>query len=225
VDAVLLSFGRGKPLALGGGGALLHDGPALAAPRRSGGGWGRAASLVATTVLSRPLWFRIPESIPLLGIGETVYDPSFPMEAPFFEWQAALGLRALERFPGEARRRGEHARHLLAAIDGVAGWSASAAARAEGPIRLPLLAPDRHERDRVLVELRRLGVRASRMYPGTLADIAQLRPHLANPAAEIPGARALADRLITLPIYPTLARGDLERVATAFRATARRGAR
>jgi len=178
-------------------------------------------SLVATSILSHPLWFRIPESIPLLGIGETVYDPEFALEAPCFEWQSALGLRALERLPSQVLRRSEHARRLLLSLEECPGWTAPAPARADGPIRLPLLAPDRGERERVVIALRKLGVRASCMYPGTIADIDALRPHLANPDAAIPGARAIAERLLTLPIYPTLAAADLERVGSAFRAALR----
>jgi dTDP-4-amino-4,6-dideoxygalactose transaminase len=63
------------------------------------------------------------------------------------------------------------------------------------------------------------------MYPGSLADIPALRAHLANPGADFPGARAIASRLLTLPVYPTLTEPEVRRIAAAFRgATGRRAA-
>lgn len=206
-------------MALGGGGAILHDGAPLHASNGSTCGWSAAATLAATAVLSRPSWFRIPDALPFLGIGETVYDPDFDMEAPFFHWQAELGLRLLEALPELARRRTEHAARILTAVAEAPGWSVPSPAVAEGPIRLPLLAPDEAHRNRALACLREFGVAASAMYPGTLADIPALRAHLANPDETIPGARAIAGRLLTLPIYPTLSDDDVDRITGALRRT------
>jgi dTDP-4-amino-4,6-dideoxygalactose transaminase len=217
-DAIVLSFGRGKPLALGSGGALLSSGPAGPAPAVRGGGWVEAASLAATVVLSRPGWYRFPESVPALGIGQTVYDPAFPVDRPFHDWQGSLGLRMLEALPALAERRTRHASALAAIVDRASGWSVPVPGRGPGPVRLPLLAPSHAERDRVRRELRRRGVAASEMYPSSIVRIPELRAHLAS-GGRWPGADELADRLLTLPVYPFLRSDDVTAIATAFEAS------
>jgi dTDP-4-amino-4,6-dideoxygalactose transaminase len=54
------------------------------------------------------------------------------------------------------------------------------------------------------------------MYPGTIAEIPALRPHLANPEATIPGAAMLAACLITLPVYPGMTLAQRTRIADAL---------
>ena len=85
-----------------------------------------------------------------------------------------------------------------------------------GPIRLPVCAPDRATRDATVTSLRRLGVTASALYPGTLLDIPELRPHITHAPERMFGAREIADRLLALPVYPTLSDADVERIGTAF---------
>jgi perosamine synthetase len=222
-DAVLLSFGRGKPIALGGGGAVLLDGEApglgLALSR---GGLTHLASLMATALIGGPRTYRIPASIPALGIGATIYDPGFDRDEPLRAWQGRLGVRELRRLPGYRRARQENAAVLIDALRGLpSGWRVLGAAAGDGPIRLPVLGPSAVMRDRALRELERLGVAASRMYPGTLADIPGLAPHLANPTEPVPGAQQLRDALLTLPIYPGLSHRQLLGIAASvLRATA-----
>ncbi len=219
-DALLLSFGRGKPLPLGGGGALLHDATVdVSAPKVQRGGWTAAVALVATSILARPAWYRFHRLAPFLGIGDTVYDPEFDRARPFRAWQAALGTRLIARLPDFRRRRTEHARRLLAAIEGNPKCTIPEPARGEGPIRLPILAENSAARDRIIRALDRRGVSATRMYPGTLLDVPALRPHLVEPRAAFPGAQEVASRLFTLPVYPTLRDGQVEEIAAAFRAT------
>lgn len=222
-DAVLLSFGRGKPLPLGGGGALLHSRSEQAGSPLSGrGGWCGAAKLALTSVLSRPGWYRIPEAMPFLGVGTTIYDPGFDATAPFRRWQERLGETMLQRLPELHELRTRHAQQLSERVSDCAGWSVPAGVQDKSPVRLPVLAPSRAARDQTLSALRRSGISASPIYPGTLAEIPALRPHLANPEVETPGAAVLAARLLTLPVYPTLSKRQLDRIGTAFQEVTRR---
>lgn len=227
-DAVLLSFGRGKPLAIGGGGALLFAGGAPAeanAAATRGGGLGGAAVLLGTLLLARPWLFRFAAALPFLGVGRTVYDPAFPADDALPAWQERLGLELLPRMDALVARRTAHAARLAAALDGLDGWSVPAPGRAPGPLRFPLLAPSRATRDAVLAALARLGVAGSAMYPGTLGDIPELAPHVAGGDADLPGARAIADRLLTLPCYPSLSEAAIDRVAATFRRAVREAGR
>jgi len=221
-DAVLFSFGRGKPLALGGGGAIAHAGKPLAEEKPGEtGGWVDAASLVATTVLGNPLLYRLPASLPFLGIGETVYEPAFETSRGMWAWQERLGSRLASGIPALRERRLANARRLAASVRDAKGFSLPALATDDGPLRLPVLAPSRASRERMLRDLASRGVSASAMYPGTLLDVRALRPHVVNPDAAVRGARELADRLFTLPAYPALKAPEVERIARAFDEAAR----
>lgn len=220
-DAVVLSFGRGKPLPLGAGGALLcHAGYGNGQPLVASGGWPAALSLALTSVLASPRWYRLPEGIPFLGIGATEFDPQFNMEAAFRRWQSRLATKLLPRLPQLIEERSLHASRLAARLDGTPGWTIPRAARSSGPLRFPLLARARELRDKMLAALRRRGVAASRMYPGSLVDIPELRPHLVNGDERFSGARRLADCLLTLPAYPGLTAGDVETICVAFASAA-----
>ncbi|UCF67184.1 MAG: DegT/DnrJ/EryC1/StrS aminotransferase family protein [Acidobacteriota bacterium] len=216
-DAVVLSFGRGKPMALGGGGALLHDNPPEARPEVGAGrNLARGLAFLAALVLSSPRFFRIAAAMPGIGIGETIYDPQFPVNDALSLWQRRLGAKLLAQIDQCERARGEIAAQLRAVVSHQVGWHAPGRCWLKGPIRLPLLAPTRMDRDRVVSALRRDGVYAGPMYPGTLADIQNLRPHLVNPDERLDGARALADRLLTIPVYPMMSRGDVDHVGESL---------
>ncbi len=216
ISARLWSFGRGKPLPLGGGGALVH--PAeweVTTPRSRRGGWSDALALAVTAMLARPALYRLPEALPFLGLGATVYQPAFDMSRPFWTWQRELGSRCFPQLSSWIARRTIAASALAARVAGCRGWVVPAPARAPGPLRFPVLAPDRQSRDVALKALHRQGVAASAMYPGTICQIPALRPHFVNHSDGFPGAESVAARLLTLPVYPTLTAVELERVGRA----------
>jgi dTDP-4-amino-4,6-dideoxygalactose transaminase len=224
-QAAILSFGRGKPLALGSGGAILSHEPIPAG--RTGDAEVTAQgrlSLALSIALSSPRVFRVPAALPWLRLGETIYEPAFRIGVGMKAWKLALGRRALARMESVEKLRGENAARLAAELGGIPGWRIPRFASARGPLRFALLAPDRARRDRFVDSLRRGGVIASAMYPGTLEDIPGLRAHITNAGVPTPGARELADRLVTLPCYPSLGESDLLRIAAvACGAALRRG--
>jgi len=81
-ELAVLSFGRGKGLCAGGGGALLARGArwpsvigalSLAPASR---GWGGLASTFVQWVLGRPSIYWLPSMVPWLHLGEMVYHPA-----------------------------------------------------------------------------------------------------------------------------------------------------
>ena len=215
-DVTLLSFGRGKPIALGGGGALLVHRGHQSDSSLSSSGWLAAGKLAATTLLAQPNLYRLPQSLPFLGIGQTEYDPQFERAGTLYDWQRRLGLLELERYPEMAARRSSHADELIAALAPFPSWKLPALERVRlAPLRLPLLAPDRSSRDRFCERMHTLGVSAVPMYPTALPRIAALRPHLVT-EVDCPGGDELAARLVTLPTYPTLSSVDRRRLVQAL---------
>ena len=183
-----------------------------------------ATRFVAAIVLSDPQVYRLAAALPFLRVGKTVYDPTFSEGRGLHRWQRRLGVQLLERLPAFSAARRANAESLAAIVRRLPGWRVPGPSRFFSPIRLAVLAPDPETRSRMLAALRRDGVGASALYPGTLADIPELAPHLAGGEVTLQGARELASRLLTLPVYPGLPPKEIDRIGAAFEAAAKSNA-
>ncbi|HDZ38856.1 MAG TPA: hypothetical protein ENH62_11300 [Marinobacter sp.] len=233
-DYVILSFGRGKPINLMGGGALLirkDHGERLAlgsvsvldAPpevRLSASAAWRVRRWLFNLLLTPPLYGAM-ERMPLLGIGQTVFHPlgSIGRQSPV-EGLLEAGIE------GFNKRRDITAAYseALVGLTGK-GWaplavecfaeSAREGLVASSPIllRYPLLAPSRQSRDKALLELNRAGIGASAFYGQALPAIEGAGEFVTVAASSFPCACDFADRLITLPTHEDVRNGDVESVA------------
>ncbi len=205
---MVLSFGRGKPVNAGGGGALLSRDSSGAA---GGFGWpdivaqagaglrgaSRALKRVAFNLAIHPSAYGLMRRMPGLAIGETHYRPaSEPMAMDLFTARVLCSATAREpRAPSRAQREFEQAFRGLPA-----GWIDLPHSIVQGAIppllRYALLAPDRAVRDRVLGKLDRFG--ASRFYGCALPDLPGMPP---VESSGIDEARRFADRVLTLPVH------------------------
>lgn len=213
----VLSFGRGKGVTSGRGGALLANddaGSAALAAVRDRLLPGRTSAtepiaLLAQCLLARPSLYGIPASLPFLGLGETVYRR--PRETRGMSAFALGVLRCtLPSADGEAAARRAHAERLLQRL-GVAGKGLEAvrppAGAVPGYLRLPVLAPDPSRTRLGSDAARRLGIMPG--YPAALADLPGFGVRAVNGGAGFPGARRLAASLVTFPTYSLLAERDL----------------
>jgi len=213
----VLSFGRGKPLSGLGGGALVGsagDGPPPAPPRRAGA----LARALAYDVALAPSVFRWLAEIPGLHVGETIFDPSF-RRGPIDGASVCLAAAALAGFDDAARARGARALALARRIESETRF---APLRPRGEAtgvypRLALLAPTAAARAAALAALRAWG--ATAQYPAALDGVTGLRPHLAGPP-HCPGARSLAERILTLPTHGGLHGQGVLRVLATLRSCA-----
>jgi dTDP-4-amino-4,6-dideoxygalactose transaminase len=175
------------------------------------------AKVLAYAALLPPAVYWIPRSVPQLGLGTTPFTTDFPVDhlpAPL----AALALTMLPRLATYNATRASHARELIAGLAGLDGVQVPApVTEATGVyLRLPVIVDPPALRARVLEALGRQGIGATGSYPTSLADVPALRPHLANPDAAFPGARYVADRIVTLPTHPYVGRRDLARTIDAM---------
>lgn len=228
----VLSFGRGKGLNGGGGGALvaataLPDTlPAMHASGRAQPLRAVAVSVAvaaATEYLSHPAVYGAPARVPWLGLGETRYhdahDP-VPLDAA----RATLVTRALLDEPAQLTGRRERAHwydqqladrpdvHLRPVqTPGVSG-------ALRHPVRL---APQYFSSNRE--QFRSLGV--VRVYPRTLDAYPEIaRVLLGGRSRSCPGAALLAAELVTLPTHGYVRRHDQEAVVSLLRESPRRDA-
>ena len=216
-DFSVLSFGRGKGNTSGRGGALLIHG-ARAATAAAGIRAGllrrrRGAEdvmlLAAQWLLARPALYALPSALPFLRLGETVYrepEPARGLSA------AAARVLAVTWPLGEAEgavRKAHAARLLGTRARGLTPPRIPAAAEA-GYLRLPLVASVEARSSAASGEARGLGIMPS--YPKPLCDLAPFAERVLNRDGAFPGARLLAERLVTLPTHGLLDERDLTRL-------------
>ena len=227
-DAMVLSFGRGKPINLMGGGLLLaHESQAqlLAQVRQElpqfdsrYGAVQKLKRLAFNLLLNRWLYGWM-ERLPFLHLGETRFKPL----AAYGLWSVPDGLLAggLAGF----QHRADWATcydHELAFLD-QAGWillPRQLRDKESSPtllLRYPMLAPDRASRDRALQALNAAGIGANALYGASLAETRGTAPHLGNvDPGDFPQACDFADRLITLPTHDGTRLKDIEVIKTVM---------
>lgn len=220
-DLVCLSFGRGKPVSLLGGGALLAGArfsalleslPIAAAiePGRS-----FAVKAAAYNALLRPQLYALLNRNPWMKLGQTTFKPPPVIRAMDRRRQVLLGENAAQYL-----LRPRVVEEMLRGICADSPWverdlAALAGARAGRLLRYPLLCADRSSRDTLWSRLRRAGLGATAMYQQILPDIAGVGAHVTVPAP-LHGARFFADRLLTLPVHGGVTARHLQRLRRAL---------
>jgi dTDP-4-amino-4,6-dideoxygalactose transaminase len=221
-DAGLFSLDKGKNVSAIDGGIVVTGSSAVAsaiqkqldqlpAPPVSEVMAGVAKALVYSVML-RPSLYWIPNRIPQLGLGKTVFSTEFPLERPI-PALTSLAVVMLQHLGEFTAMRQKNAATLIAGLRGMSGIQLVAPRADTVPVylRLPILIPDPEARRRALAELRLAGIGASGSYPAALADVRELGPWVVS-AGPVAGGRQIADRIVTLPTHPLVSATDIERI-------------
>jgi dTDP-4-amino-4,6-dideoxygalactose transaminase len=209
----LLSFGRGKGLTGGRGGALLASGAkyadvvfrVAAGLGHAGRGGGPLAGAAAQWALGRPWLYGLPASIPQLQLGEMVHHEAHEPRA-LSTGAASLVLAALRSAAASRAKRAARAGELTAAIEKSEGLQniTTLPGAVSGYLRLPVLVRDGR------APAPRLGIQPG--YPRTLHEQPEMRPLLIDGQEEQQGALELRKTLVTLPVHERMSARDMERV-------------
>jgi len=209
----VLSFGRGKGVTGGRGGALLVNAAwrggsdeSLLLPAKRGSG--ELAPLLAQWMLARPALYRIPASLPFLALGETVYRPPQRLRRMSSVSSAVVEVTWTER-EAEIARRQRNATTLLEE-PGTSGAIAPIPGARPGWLRLPVLVENPAEPPE-----ESLGV--MRSYPVPLPALPDLN-RSTRPSSDFPGAVTLATRLRTLPTHGMVSESVRARLGAGARA-------
>ena len=222
-DAGLYSLDKGKNVAAIDGGILVTNSDEVAAaldrelsdlpaPGASTSA-GHVAKALVYFALLRPWLYAVPARIPQLGLGRTVFTTDYPLAQadPVLLSLGAVMFARLDEFTAARRARAEA---LITALRGVGGATFVAPAAGASPawLRLPVLLPDATRKQDAIRALVAAGIGATGSYPDCLADVPEVRAHLADPDAPVDGGRAVARRIVTLPTHPFVAQSDLTRI-------------
>lgn len=222
-DATIYSFGRGKPVSVMGGGAVVirHGNLYRSLPAADESGIGRLARwrhgfrVLAYNIAIRPVPFRLLEQLPGFDIGATRYRPLTRLEPVDRAWLELLDAnytryRATRSAAAERIRAAMHDVQRMPVVD--------LPSRLTGPrgdarlLRYPLLLNDRHARDVALSAMRLAGIGASSMYGTPLPEVENM-PEPVRSAGPFPRARDFAERLLTLPSHDGVTGEHVRRMA------------
>lgn len=219
-DLVVLSFGRGKPVNVLGGGALLVDDglevPSVPVAPSDAGAVKDAAKVAIYNALIRPLLYGFAERLPFLGIGLTRYHALDEITAVPPGCKARLPAN-LRRYVSRNLDVQAQWRSALATLDNVLDLPATHGVPSSfALLRYPILMSSKAVRDKVYQELKRAGLGASTMYAQSLPDIDGVHS-LVTMRTQIPCARNFADRLITLPTHDDVDDAVIKRTVDILR--------
>lgn len=224
-DAGLFSFDKGKNVSAIDGGVLVTGSDALATVldeevRKLPLSSSRAsAELVAKALvyfaLLRPWLYWIPNSIPQLQLGTTVFTTDFPLARPRRP-QMALALTMLPHLAEFTAARRARAERLLEGVRGVPYVSPITPVPTGTPVylRLPLLAADEESRNALVRHLNESGIGATGSYPRSIAELPGIQP--APGARPIEAAIDVARRILTLPTHPFVTASDAASMVAAL---------
>jgi dTDP-4-amino-4,6-dideoxygalactose transaminase len=224
-DLVCLSFGRGKPVSLLGGGLLL----VREALSEQLGDWPRSclraaapvsapslrAKMALYNMLLRPQLYALLSRNPLLKLGVTRFKPLAAI-APIDPVRTRLLSANVHRHLQRARDNEARARALLADHPALLDLPLQMASRTRRLLRYPLLCRDDATRDRLWERLRAEGLGATAMYQRTLPLIEGVDGRVA--AGPLPGAESFARRLLTLPLHDGVGERHWQRMGEVLRA-------
>lgn len=210
--AVVLSFGRGKPVNLLGGGGLLLRRPLQLAgdleilqESRAKVAYALRARLF--NLLIHRFSYGVVSRLPGTGLGETRFMPLSEVRYMDAVRQSNLG-NAADRSLATDRWREVVLNRQLAGISGITLPARKLAERANRLLRYPLLLDSVDTRDIALRALNDQGLGASVMYGRPLPEIADVPESIARQSG-FPGAGVFADRLLTLPVHTGVTECDL----------------
>ena len=223
-DYIILSFGRGKPLNLLHGGALIEPVNAVAdhaahAPSNTFRDrlLNSSPAALAFNFLTRPYPYGILSRLPGNSFGRVVYEPlRNPSPLPPSNW-----ARVDAAFHQYQRQRSYDRQIWTPALTewasfGIRPLLPVGSTFEPEPLRLTLLAPDRASRDAVMHRLSRAHLGASRLYGADLSHIAGV-PSEVRDQGPFPHAAALADTLFTLPTHSLISDRIVRQTAACIR--------
>lgn len=219
-DLTVLSFGRGKPVSLLGGGAVIcNSSEMLASLPESSPTPVSAVDQLKFSLKARlynaiisPSLYWLPQSLPFLHLGETHYhalDEIKMLDQQRFHL-LATNIRCYQD-DIMADHRNEMINAMLERHKMVLNLPQECNASFDRRLlRYPVLL-DVDCRDSILHDLRKAGLGASLMYPTSLPKIAGLN-HLLDGSQKFPNAEAFAQGLITLPTHSQISEREIDKI-------------
>lgn len=216
------SLGRGKNVSAGSAGIIVTNNDAVGSAvqqiyrelpqESSSSATATFVSVLATTLMTHPSVYWFPAGLPFLGLGETVFYPDFPVQR-LHPMKVALLTSWKSRLERSNTIRADVAQRW---IRGLALPIVATGTGQKIPwLRLPVLTSTPEDKRSVCRSAQEQGLGISPLYPAPISDIPELRSQFVR--QDFPGARTLAECLVTLPTHGYVSDRDIERTASALK--------
>ncbi|MCW5798366.1 MAG: DegT/DnrJ/EryC1/StrS family aminotransferase [Nitrospira sp.] len=222
-DVSFLSFGRGKNITCGSGGAILTNddriGEALTReyaqlPDESLAGQIKNWLEVAVTqLLINPSRFWFPAGLPFLKLGETKFYTDFSITR-MDSVRAGLLRRWQKRLSCSMASRMDHAEQLRRSVPSHVQTVTPSGRGQSVYLRFPLLMRSKQEKDALCRKSAEQGLGISALYPCAVNQIKELSG--TRSSQQVPESTMIAERLVTLPTHEFVSNGDLVRLCAAL---------
>ena len=220
-DVGFFSLGRGKNITAGSGGVIVTNSDEIAdklskacaeLPEESlAGQVVNGFTVFAMTILIRPRAYWLPATLPFLGLGETIYDPTFPIRR-LDGMRAGLLKTWRRRLEDSNEVRARHADQYLGRFRQEEAQLEPVRQPGTAYLRLPMILPTAAAKQEMCTAGKDLGLGVSALYPAPVSDIPELKAQFQG--QQYPGASVLADRLVTLPVHQYVDERDVVRICT-----------
>lgn len=220
-DAGFYSFGRGKPLSLMHGGLLvtkseevLAEAQAIYLDLNHQGAFPTVRygiTLASYSLLSSPHAYWIPQRLPFLHLGETIFEPEF-LRSEGTQLAGVLAGKMIKSLEQEKEVRQANSEWYSANLSDTP-WVEEVPSTRFPYLRYPLLVKDREMREEFLNLMMSQGTGAALFYPCPLNELPGLKEVLQDETI-YPNARRLSDTLITLPVHSGLTDRIREKIIT-----------
>lgn len=213
-DFVCLSFGRGKPVSLLGGGVMLvkdalgNSNLADVIQPAGAAGMSFIAKALAYNALLSPLLYGPISKLPFLQLGVTRLKTLSAIQAMAPQRLALLNTN-IQQYLNRSCARTEAIGAVLP--EPIIDLRARAGERAGRMLRYPIVLRDRAARDNALQKLQQAGLGATALYQSALPSIEGVAAHVMV-SGELKGATQFADRLLTLPVHAGVTAADVETI-------------
>jgi dTDP-4-amino-4,6-dideoxygalactose transaminase len=221
-DVGFFSLGRGKALSTIEGGVILTDRDDIADKLKLHMetfpcyGFSRTAALVLQALVLmlflHPLLFWLPRSMPFLKLGETLYDPHFPIfrMSPF---QAGLAINWRFKLRKLRDLRKKNVKKWISALEARESQGLNFDnRRPSGLIRFPLRLSDVNKRELILRNRAARSLGIMQVYPDSIDGITGLEGCLKE--HRFPVAKSYEKQLVTLPTHGYVTQRDIEKINT-----------
>ncbi len=225
-DIGIFSLSRGKAFSTGEGGIIItsHDdiGEAIEQILRPVSGpsflWSAKLLLknLALAIMINPRLFWLPTSLPMLRLGETIFNSSFDI-FKLGDLQAVLASKweyQLKKLLIERAKRNRYYSNHLNGINGIVQITSNFNFTDFTGIRYPLLLTDNNMVHKILQISHKSGLGISSSYPDILNHIKQLN---VSSAIQCRNAQSIIGKLITLPSHPLVSHHDMEKIVKMVR--------
>lgn len=224
-DAGILSFDKGKVVTSVNGGVIITSSSSLAdrltmeyssvpSPSRVTL-LAEIAKLFVYAIFLNPTLYWIPESLPFLRLGQTIYDDEFPTER-YIDRLAAVVVPQLDRLEHLNNDRNSIASRYSFGTSEMGTLRNIGVSESAEPIylRYPVRITNSRLRLNFLKSYRKLGCRAS--YPTCIVDIPGIEGKIAVHNDTCQAGRAVAGQLVTLPTHQFVTDRDIREICAGL---------